>query len=316
MSRPLGAPTREAFGDELLELGKAHPEIVVVDGDVNNSTYTNKFAKAFPERFFNVGIAESNAIGVAAGLAACGKVPFVSSFSCFLLNNAYEQLRMSVAFPRLGVKCVGTHAGISIGEDGPSQMAVEDVALASALAHFAVLVPADGRSTRSAVRAAYAHDGPVYVRCGRPKAPVVYDDGVEVRVGQAIQLRDGSDCTIAASGLMVAAALDAAETLEGQGVRCRVLDMVSVKPLDRGALRRAALETGALVVAEEHLRAGGLGSAIAQLLAEERPVPMAFVALDDRYAESGAPDELMEKYGLTAADVARAVRTVVTRKSG
>jgi transketolase len=316
LTRALGEATREAFGQELAELGKSHPEIVVVDGDVNNSTYTNLFMKAFPERFFNVGIAESNAIGIAAGLASCGKIPFASSFAVFLMNNAYEQLRMSVAYPRLNVKLVGTHAGISIGEDGPSQMAREDVALASALAGVVVLVPADARSTRSTVRAALAHQGPVYIRVGRPKAPVVYDDGVDVRVGEAIRLRDGRDVTICANGLLVAAALDAADALARDGIDARVLDLVSTKPLDLAALRAAAAETGGIVVAEEHLRAGGLGSAVAQAVVEHDPVPMGFVALDDRYAESGAPDELMAAYGLTPDAVARAARDVVMRKKG
>src|SRR5919202_2063810 len=240
---PLGAATREAFGEELAALGKEHREIVVIDGDVNNSTYTNKFAKAFPDRFFNCGIAESNMVGIASGLAACGKVAFVSSFAAFLINNAYEQLRMSVAYPHLNVKCVGTHAGISIGEDGPSQMALEDVAATRALAGFVVLVPSDEKSTRSAIRAAYAHDGPVYIRTGRAKAPVVYSDGVDVRIGKAIVVRDGGDVTLAANGLMVAAAVGAAAQLEKDGLRARVLDFVSTKPLDEDAIAAAARET-------------------------------------------------------------------------
>ena len=311
---PLGAATRESFGEELVALGREHLEIVVVDGDVNNSTYTNKFMKEFPARFFNCGIAESNMVGVAAGLASCGKVAFVSSFATFLINNAYEQLRMSVAFPHLNVKAVGTHAGISIGEDGPSQMAIEDVAAARALAGFVVLVPADERSTRSAVRAAYAHDGPVYLRVGRPKAPIVHPDAVEVRLGKAITVRDGTDVTIAANGLLVAAAVGAAERLAATGVRARVLDMVSTKPLDDGAIATAARETGAIVVAEEHLHAGGLGSAVAEAAALAAPVPMEFVDLGDRYAESGTPEELMERYGLTAEGVVRAVERVLARK--
>ena len=311
---PLGAATREAFGDELVALGRSHAEVVVIDGDVNNSTYTNKFMKEFPDRFFGCGIAESNMIGIASGLAACGKVPFVSSFSVFLVNNAYEQLRMSVAYPHLGVKCVGTHAGISIGEDGPSQMALEDVAATRALAGFVVLVPADERSTRSAIRAAYAHDGPVYVRTGRPKAPIVYQDGVEVRIGKAITVRDGTDITLLANGLLVAAALGAADALAQDGVRARVLDMVSTKPIDEDAIGTAARETGAFVVAEEHLHAGGLGSAIAEAVATTTPVPIEFVDIGDRYAESGSPEELMQQYGLTAPDVARAARRALERK--
>jgi len=311
---PLGAATREAFGDELVALGKEHAEIVVIDGDVNNSTYTNKFMKEFPDRFFNCGIAESNMIGIASGLASCGKVAFVSSFSAFLINNAYEQLRMSVAYPRLNVKCVGTHAGISIGEDGPSQMALEDVAATRALAGFVVLVPADEKSTRSAIRAAYAHDGPVYVRTGRPKAPIVYADGVEVRIGKALQLRDGIDVTLIANGLMVAAAVGAADVLARENLRARVLDMVSTKPIDEDAIAKAARETGAIVVAEEHLHAGGLGSAVAETVAATAPVPIEFVDVGDRYGESGTPEELMLHYGLTASDVVRAAKRVLDRK--
>ena len=311
---PLGAATREAFGEELTALGREHAEIVVVDGDVNNSTYTNKFAKEFPDRFFNLGIAESNMVGVAAGLASCGKVAFVSSFAAFLINNAYEQLRMSVAYPRVNVKCVGTHAGVSIGEDGPSQMALEDVAATRALAGFVVLVPADEKSARAAVRAAYAHDGPVYIRTGRPKAPVVYADDVDVAIGTAITLREGQDVTLAANGLLLAACVGAADALAREGIRARVLDLVSTKPLDEGAITKAARETGAIVVAEEHLHAGGLGSAVAAVVAETAPVPMSFVDVGDRYGESGAPEELMKAYGLTADDVVRAARSALARK--
>ncbi len=314
MPRPLGDATREAFGKELVELGRVHPEVVVVDGDVNNSTFTNLFKKEFPDRFFQAGIAESNMVGIAAGLAGCGKVPFVSSFSVFLLNNAYEQLRMSVAYPENNVKCVGTHAGISIGEDGPSQMATEDIALAGALARFTVLVPADAASTRAAVRTAYAIQGPVYIRCGRPKAPVVYPNGVTLTPGHANQLRDGRDVTILANGLMLAMALDAAEALAAQGVQARVLDMVSVKPLDREAVARAVRETGALVVAEEHLRHGGLGSVVAMAAALDAGAPIAFVDLGDRYTESGTPAELLQKYGLTADDIVRAAQDAISRK--
>jgi len=314
MPRPLGEATREAFGKELVELGRAHPEVVVVDGDVNNSTYTNLFKQQFPDRFFQAGIAESNMVGIAAGLASCGKVPFVSSFSVFLLNNAYEQLRMAVAYPAMNVKCVGTHAGISIGEDGPSQMATEDVALAGALAGFTVLVPADGAAARAAVQAAYSRTGPVYIRCGRPKPPVIYPDGASVAVGRANQLRDGRDVAILANGLLVAAALDAADALAGQGIQARVLDMVSVKPIDQAAVVRAVRETGALVVAEEHLRHGGLGSVVAIVAATDGGAPIAFVDLGDQYAESGTPEQLMQKYGLTADAVVRAARDAVARK--
>jgi len=310
---PLGAPTREAFGKALLELGRTRPDVVVLDGDVNNSTYTELFKKAFPDRFFNLGIAESNLVGVAAGLASCGKTPFAASFACFILCNAFDQLRMSVAFPALPVKIVGSHAGISIGEDGPSQMAIEDVALALALPGFAVAVPADEHATRAAVQAVANHAGPAYLRVGRPKAPIVYADGGRFAFGRAERLRDGHDATIAANGLMVAAALEAAEQLQGDGIAVRVLDCASVRPLDEAAIVDAGVQTGAVVVVEEHLRQGALGAAVAQALAGQRPVPMEFVALSG-YAESGKPEELMAAYHLTASDIAASVRRAIDRK--
>ncbi len=310
----LGASTREAFGKALVELGRTRPDIVVLDGDVNNSTFTELFKKAFPDRFFNVGIAESNLVGVAAGLASCGKTPFAASFACFIMGNAFDQLRMSVAFPGLPVKIVGSHSGISIGEDGPSQMAIEDVALALALPGFAVAVPADERATTAAVRALADYPGPAYLRVGRPKAPIVYADGDGFVLGRAARLHDGGAATVAANGLMVAAALEAAEQLEHDGIAVRVLDCGSVRPLDEAAILDAAAQTGAMVVAEEHLRQGALGAAIAELVAEKRPVPVEFVALDG-YAESGKPEELMRVYHLTAEDIAAAVRRVVARKA-
>jgi transketolase len=314
----LGKATRDAFGEALREAGKTDSRIVVVDGDVSNSTRTEWFGQDHPDRFFNLGIAESNMVGVAAGLAASGKLPVVASFAVFLLANAYDQLRMSVAFPHLNVKAVGSHAGISIGEDGPSQMAIEDVALAGSLPGFAVLVPADEASTRAAVRAMLEHDGPVYLRVGRPKAPIVYQDerAANFRIGQANQLRDGGDLTIVANGLMVAAGLQAADALAERGIHARVLDMSTAKPLDEDALDAAAKETGAILVAEEHLAHGGLGSAVAMSVAQRHPCLMAFVNLGDTFAESGTADELMAKYHLTAADVARAADTLVTTKRG
>jgi transketolase len=312
----LGKATRDAFGEALREIAKTDVRIVVVDGDVSNSTRTEWFGQDHPDRFFNLGIAESNMVGVAAGLAASGAVPVVASFACFLLCNAYDQLRMSVAFPHLNVKAVGSHAGISIGEDGPSQMAIEDVSLACSLPGFAVLVPADEVATQAAVKAMMAHDGPVYLRVGRPKAPVVYESEADCafQVGQANQRRDGSDLTIVANGLMVAAALQAHDVLAERGISARVLDMATVKPLDEAALERAATETGAIVVAEEHLAHGGLGSVVAMGVARLHPCPVGFVNIGDTFAESGPGDELMEKYGLTASDVVRAAEQVVARK--
>ena len=306
----MGPATREAFGDALAEAG-ANESIVVVDGDVNNSTYTNKFKDKYPERFFNVGIAESNMIGIAAGLAAAGKIPVAASFSTFLLSNAFDQIRMSVAFPNLNVKLVGTHAGISIGEDGPSQMAIEDVALACAFPGMTVVVPADGASTAIATHALIEREGPTFMRCGRPSVPVLYDSSSEFQIGKANTLRDGDDITLIANGIMVAMALDAAEGLAADGVQARVLDMHTVKPIDTDCIVKAANETRAIVVAEEHLAYGGLGSTVAMVVGEHRPTRMAFVDVGDTYATSGKPDELLEHYGLTPGAILDAARRVL-----
>jgi transketolase len=307
---PEGPATREAFGEALAEAG-SDPRIVVVDGDVNNSTFTNHFMERYPERFFNAGIAESNMVGIAAGLAAAGKIPVAASFSTFLMSNAFDQIRMSVAFPNLNVKLVGSHAGISIGEDGPSQMAIEDISLASSLPGFTVIVPADGPSTRAATFAMLDREGPTFLRCGRPKVPVLYEDGADFQLGKANQLREGGDVTIIANGIMVCMALDAAEALAREGVQARVLDMHTVKPIDTAAIESAANETRGLVVAEEHLAYGGLGSTVSMVAAEKRPVRMAFVNLGDTFATSGKPDELLSQYGLTPEAIADAARRVL-----
>ncbi len=311
----MGKATRDAFGEALRDLGRERPEIVVVDGDVSNSTRTEWFAKEFPDRFFNCGIAESNMVGVAAGLAASGKLPFCSSFAAFLLCNAFDQLRMSVAFPHLNVKLVGTHAGISIGEDGPSQMGIEDVGLALALAGVTVVVPADEHSTRDAVRAIAELEGPAYLRCGRANVPLIYDGPGHFTLGKANRLRDGGDLTIVANGLMVAMALEAAAALERDGIRARVLDVHTVRPLDEEALVAAARETGGLVVAEEHFVAGGLASQVALCLAQRQPAPLRTVGLYD-YAESGKPQELLDKFGLTSERVEVAARDLLGTRAG
>lgn len=305
-----GESTRAAFGEALAEMG-ADERVVVVDGDVNNSTYTNKFKEKYPERFFNAGIAESNLVGIAAGLSCTNHIPVAASFAVFLMSNAFDQIRMSVAFPNLNVKLVGTHAGISIGEDGPSQMAIEDVALACALPGFTVIVPADGPSAKAATKAMIEREGPSYLRCGRPNVPVVYDDPSGFKLGRATVLREGDDVTIIANGIMVAMALDAAEGLAGEGVDARVLDMHTVKPVDQAAIERAANETRGIVVAEEHLAYGGLGATVAMVVGERRPTRMAFVDLGDTYATSGKPDELLLQYGLTPDAILDAARRVL-----
>ena len=308
MSRKMGKAIREAFGMALAKLGESRKDIVVVDADVHNSTRTDFFEKKFPDRFFNVGIAESNMIGAASGLAATGKQAWLSSFSAFVMCNAYDQLRMSVAFPNMDVKVVGTHAGISIGEDGPSQMGIEDVSLACSLPNFTVVVPADEPSTGKAVEALGAINTPAFLRAGRIPVPIVYENGCDFKLGRAIRLRDGKHVTIIANGLMVVAALDAADMLAAEKIEARVLDMHTVKPCDDAAVLAAAKETGRIVVAEEHLAHGGLGSVVAMSAARQLPVPMRFVNIGDTFAESGTPEGLLQKYGLTASAVAKAAR--------
>lgn len=314
LTLPLGRATREAYGDALLELGRANRDIVAIDADLAKSTFSWTFGKHFPERFFNIGIQEANMVGIASGLASSGKIPFISSFAAFVLCKGFDQLRMGASYPRLNVKVAGSHGGISIGEDGVSQQSVEDVALACALPHFIVCIPADEHAMRAAVHAAARHDGPVYLRLGRPKAPIVHDTGVEFKFGRAIQVRAGSDVTLIANGLLVAEALIAADLLAVSGIDARVLDMHTVKPIDASAVERAARETGAIVVAEEHLHHGGLGAAVAMAMARSTPAVAEFVNLGDSYAESGKPEDLLRKYGMTADRIVEAAERVVQRK--
>lgn len=301
---------REAYGQTLVELGKENPNIVVLDADLSRSTQTRLFAQAFPERFFDCGIAEQNMVGIAAGLAASGKVVFASTFAVFALGRCFDQIRMSIAQPRLSVKIVATHGGITVGEDGVSHQAVEDLALACSYPSFRVVVPADSLETAQVVRMAAEMDGPFYVRLSRLSAdemPLVCPDDYRFVLGKAATFREGEDATIIACGVLVRQALLAAESLAQEDILCRVVNMSTIKPLDREAVLAAAVETGAIVVAEEHLRHGGLGSAVARAVVESHPVPMAFVGIDDTYAESGKPAELLEKYGLSARHIAAAV---------
>lgn len=310
----LGAATREAFGKALVELGRSNPNVFVLDADLSKSTYTAGFAKEFPARFVECGIAEGNMVAIAAGLASAGKIPFASSFSVFLLNKGFEQLRVTAAFPRVNVKLVGTHSGISIGEDGPSQMSIEDLSLACSLAGFTVLSPADEVATMKLVKAAADFVGPLFIRTGRIKAPVIYGPDQEFTIGKAIELMEGSDVALLATGLLVAESIRAAEALEAEGISARVIDLPTVRPLDRDTIARAARETGAIVVSEEHLVDAGLGIRVAQVVAETHPVPMEFVGIQNTYAESATPDELLDKYGLRAKDVIAAAMRAIQRK--
>jgi len=312
----MGVATRVAFGEALLELARHDPRIVVCDADISGSTKTHAFSKEFPERFFSCGIAEANMVSMGAGLAANGKIAFVTSFAAFVINKGFEQLRVSVAYPQVeNFRVVGTHCGISIGEDGPSQMAIEDLSLMCALPGFTVLVPADEVATRALVPQMAYYRGPVYLRAGRPNVPIVYDSDQEFTIGKAVEVAPGNDVTLIACGLMVSESLRAAEVLAGEGVSVRVIDMHTVKPLDREAIAKAAEETKAIVVAEEHLSDGGLGVRVAQVVAETCPAAMEFVGVENTYAESGSPTQLLEKYGLVAKNIVDAARRVLRRKS-
>jgi len=308
------ASTREIYGKTLVELGRQNKDIVVLDADLSPSTMTHFFAREFPERFFNCGLQEQNMVSMAAGLAASGKTVFASSFAVFVVCRSFDQLRLSISQPNLNVKVVATHGGITVGEDGSSHQAVEDLALCCALPSFVVVVPADAVEAAEAVRMAASTYGPFYIRLSRPKTPIVYPEGCHFTLGKAVTMRQGKDATIIATGIMVAKALEAADALARQNVDCRVINIHTLKPLDEAAIVEAASETGGIVVAEEHLAHGGLGSRVAQTVARKRPVPMEFINLGDRYGTSGKAEELLQRYGLTARDIEESVKSVVRRK--
>ena len=310
-------PMRDVFGDALVEVCRENPRVVVLDGDLGNSTKAETVRKAFPQRFFNIGIAESNLVSIGAGLAACNLIPFITSFSSFLLCNAYDQLRLSVALSNINAKVLGSHGGITLGKDGPTQMGIEDFALVGGMPTFVMLVPCDPASMHRAVRATVEHVGPVWLRSSRVAMPHIYpQDNCPFEIGKANVVRQGDDVTIIGCGIMVAMALDAAVTLAREGIEARVIDFHTLRPMDVDAITAAARETGALVTAEEHLLQGGMGSNIARVVASTHPVPIRFVGLADTYAESAAPEDLLEKYGLTARHIAIAARQAVAAKRG
>ncbi len=300
--------TRQAYGNTLVKLGAENPDIIVLDADLSKSTMTAGFKEAYPDRFFNAGIAEANMMGMAAGLAFSGKTVFASTFAMFAAGRAYEIIRNSIGYPHANVKICATHAGITVGEDGASHQCVEDLALMSVIPGMTVVHPADGVSTEKLLRQVAALDGPVYVRLGRLAVPVVYDEGTGITLGKAILAREGSDHTVIACGLMVNEALQAAETLEKEGISVRVLDMHTLKPLDEEAIVRAATETKSIITAEEHSVIGGLGAAVASVVARRCPTKVSMVGVQDRFGQSGKPEELKKEYQLTAEDIADAVR--------
>ncbi len=300
--------TRDAYGLALVELGERNEQLVVLDADLSGSTKTAKFAKAFPGRFFNIGISEQDMVGTAAGFSLTGKIPFASTFAVFETGRAWEQIRQTICYSRLNVKLVATHCGITVGEDGASHQALEDIALMRVLPAMTVIAPADGFETWQAINAAVEYEGPVYVRLGRPKVPGVMTNDYSFRIGKAHTFSLGRDATIVAVGIMVSAALKARDILSREGVDAGVINMSTIKPLDGEALLEAAEKSRLIVTAEEHSTFGGLGGAVAEFLAEQHPKRVKMIGMRDVFGCSGSPDELLRHYGLTAEDVASAVR--------
>lgn len=306
--------TREAYGETLKELGAQIPEIVVLDADLSASTKTAVFAKAFPDRFFDTGIAEGNMMSVAAGLAASGKIPFASTFAVFGAGRAYEQIRNSICYPNLNVKVAVTHAGLTVGEDGATHQMLEDIALMRALPNMTVVVPADAAETAQVIRWAASYQGPVYIRMGRAKVEDVISPDAEFVPGKSTTLADGSDVTIMACGIMTQQALQATKMLAEEGISARVINMSSIKPIDEAAIVKAAEETGAIVTCEEHTVMGGLGSAVAEVVVRQCPVPMAMVGTEDVFGQSGKASEVLKVYGLTPEHIALEAKKLVEAK--
>ncbi|UCD59318.1 MAG: transketolase family protein [Candidatus Hydrogenedentota bacterium] len=307
--------TREAYGNALVRLGEKHPDIVVLDADLAKSTKTIKFKHRFPERFFDMGIAEADMMGTAAGLAAAGKIVFASTFAIFATGRAWEQIRNSICYSNLNVKIAASHAGIAVGPDGSSHQSIEDIALMRVIPNMKVVVPADGVETDRVIAALVETPGPAYVRLGRSGVPVIYDETSEFRLGKASVLREGSDVAIIAAGAMVQIALVAAEALAEDEVNACVINMSTIKPIDSDAVVSAVNETGAIVTAEEHSIIGGLGSAVAEIVCDTAPAPVVRVGIKDRFGQSGEAGELMAAYGLTADHIAEAAREALSRKA-
>lgn len=306
--------TRESYGNAVTELGKENENIVVFDADLAAATKSGVFKKAIPERHFNAGIAENNMVGMAAGMAACGKIPFVSTFAVFGTGRAYDMVRNAVCYPKLNVKFALTHAGLTVGEDGATHQAFEDIALMNGLPNMKVIVPADDVEARQAVRVMAETDGPVYARFARAATDVIFDDDYKFELGKAATLSNGTDVTIIACGIMVAKALEAEKILAADGISARVVNMSTIKPLDTDAIAKAASETGAIVTAEEHSIYGGLGSVVAEALVANNPVPVEMVGMQDTFGESGKPEELLTKYHVNTDDIVEAAKKVVKRK--
>lgn len=307
----MGKATRESYGLALVELGNENKDVVVLDADLSKSTKTNDFRAKFSDRFFNVGIAEQNLMGVAAGLANVGKIPFASTFAVFATGRAFEIIRNSICYPNANVKVAATHAGITVGEDGGSHQSVEDIALMSSLPNMTVIVPADHREAVAAVHAAAEIKGPVYLRFGRCNTEDIFDDNYKFEIGKGVEIKPGNDVAIIATGMMVQKALKAAEELEKQNISARVINISTIKPIDEELILKAAKETKAIVTAEEHSVIGGLGAMVSNVVCEKHPTIVRKIGIKDTFGESGTPSELMEKYGLTDKEIVKAVKEVL-----
>ncbi|HCQ91367.1 MULTISPECIES: transketolase family protein [unclassified Clostridium] len=301
--------TREAYGKALARIGQENENIVVLDADLSKSTKTADFKKVCPERFLNMGIAEANMMSVAAGLASCGKIPFVSTFAMFAAGRGFEQIRNSICYPKLNVKVCATHAGLTVGEDGASHQAIEDIALMRSVPNMVVISPSDAIETEAAIEAVTKYQGPCYVRLGRSAVPTVNTNAdYKFEIGKAVTLREGKDVAIIATGIMVDAALEAANTLSEEGIKAKVINIHTIKPIDEEAITSAARETGLIITAEEHNVIGGLGSAVCEVVTSNHPVPVIRVGVKDTFGESGKPADLLKAYGLTAADIVKSAK--------
>lgn len=306
--------TREAYGKALAEFGEKY-DIVVMDADLSKSTKTAVFREKFPERFINAGIAEGNMMSTAAGIASCGKTVFASSFAMFAAGRAFEQIRNSISYPNLNVKIGATHAGISVGEDGASHQCLEDIGIMRTIPNMTIISPADAVEARAAVEAAIKYQGPMYLRFGRLASPLLFDEKIyQFELGKGIELKEGKDATIIANGLMVAKALEARQLLAKEGISTRVINIHTIKPIDVDIIVKSARETGGIVTAEEHNIIGGLGSAVAEVVAENCPVPIKRVGVEDKFGRSGTPDALLEMYGLTAENIVAKIKQVIQMK--
>ena len=314
MADVIKTATRDAYGKALVELGEKNPNVLVLDADLAAATKTGAFKKAFPERFFDTGIAEGNMMGVAAGLATTGYTVFASSFAMFSAGRAFEQVRNTIAYPHLNVKIGATHAGISVGEDGASHQCCEDIALMRSIPGMVILNPADDIEARAAVLAAVEHDGPVYMRFGRLAVPRIFDEDYKFEIGKAVTLKEGTDVTIIATGLMVNEAIEAAKVLEAEGISVELINMHTIKPLDKEAVIKAAKKTGCIVTAEEHNVIGGLGDAVCDVVCEECPVPVVKLGVEDTFGKSGPAVELLHIFGLDADNIVKKAKLAISKK--